>query len=96
MAADTRAPTDNITKQTKPEVSKSQKKEEEEEEEDDWLSKVLSKKKALSVSNSEARTSKQEESLGLGEEVDLESTVRYSGEGLLQGLKVVLNGYKYG
>ncbi|XP_030264772.1 fas-binding factor 1 homolog isoform X2 [Sparus aurata] len=75
MAADTRAPTDNITKQTKPEVSKSQKKEEEEEEEDDWLSKVLSKKKALSVSNSEARTSKQEESLGLGEEVDLESTV---------------------
>uniref|UniRef100_A0A671YPL4 Fas-binding factor 1 C-terminal domain-containing protein n=1 Tax=Sparus aurata TaxID=8175 RepID=A0A671YPL4_SPAAU len=46
MAADTRAPTDNITKQTKPEVSKSQKKEEEEEEEDDWLSKVLSKKKS--------------------------------------------------
>ncbi|KAM8723634.1 fas-binding factor 1 homolog isoform 1-T1 [Acanthopagrus schlegelii] len=72
MASDTQAPTDNITKQTKPEVSKSQKKEEEE---DDWLSKVLSRKKALSVSNSEVRTSKQEESLGLGEEVDLESVV---------------------
>ncbi|XP_073351461.1 fas-binding factor 1 homolog isoform X2 [Pagrus major] len=72
MAADTRAPTDNITKQTKPEVSKSQKKEEED---DDWLSGALSRKKALSVSNSEARTSKQEESLGLGEEVDLESIV---------------------
>ncbi|XP_036945847.1 fas-binding factor 1 homolog isoform X6 [Acanthopagrus latus] len=74
MASDTQAPTDNITKQTKPEVSKSQNKEEEEEE-DDWLSKVLSRKKALSVSNCEVRTTKQEESLGLGEEVDLESVV---------------------
>uniref|UniRef100_A0A8C4ISE1 Fas-binding factor 1 C-terminal domain-containing protein n=1 Tax=Dicentrarchus labrax TaxID=13489 RepID=A0A8C4ISE1_DICLA len=71
-AADTPAPTDNITKQTKPEVSKSQKREEE----DDWLAGALSRKKAQSVSNSEARASKQEDSLGLGEE---ESIVRYCG-----------------
>lgn len=70
MAADTSAPTDKITKQTKPEVSKSQKRDEEE---DDWLAGALNRKKALSVSNSEAKRSKQEDSLGLGEEVDLES-----------------------
>ncbi|XP_035511387.1 fas-binding factor 1 homolog isoform X3 [Morone saxatilis] len=68
-AADTPAPTDNITKQTKPEVSKSQKREEE----DDWLAGALSRKKALSVSNSEARASKQEDSLGLGEEESIVS-----------------------
>ncbi|XP_033501672.1 fas-binding factor 1 homolog isoform X3 [Epinephelus lanceolatus] len=72
MAADTPVTTDNIAKQTKPEVSKSQKKEEEE---DDWLAGVLSRKKVPSVSKSEAKTSKQEDTLGLGEEVDLESTV---------------------
>ncbi|XP_049925616.1 fas-binding factor 1-like isoform X3 [Epinephelus moara] len=72
MAADTPATTDNVAKQTKPEVSKSQKKEEEE---DDWLAGVLSRKKVPSVSKSEAKTSKQEDALGLGEEVDLESTV---------------------
>ncbi|XP_051244925.1 fas-binding factor 1 homolog isoform X9 [Dicentrarchus labrax] len=68
-AADTPAPTDNITKQTKPEVSKSQKREEE----DDWLAGALSRKKAQSVSNSEARASKQEDSLGLGEEESIVS-----------------------
>lgn len=76
VTADTPAPTDNITKQTKPGVSKSQRREEEE---DDWLAGALSRKKTLSVSNSEAKTSKQEDSLGLGEEVDLESIVRYCG-----------------
>lgn len=74
MAPVTPAPTDNVAKPTKPEVSKSQKREEEE---DDWLVGTLNRKKALSGSNSEAKTSKQEESLGLGEEVDLESIVRY-------------------
>ncbi|KAM9346029.1 fas-binding factor 1 homolog [Symphorus nematophorus] len=72
MSADTPAPTDNITKQTKPEVAKSQKREEET---DDWLAGALSKKKALSVSSSEAKKSKQEDFLGLGDEVDLESIV---------------------
>ncbi|XP_054463223.1 fas-binding factor 1 homolog [Anoplopoma fimbria] len=68
--------TDNITKPAKPEVSKvKQREEEEEEEEDDWLAGALSRKKALPTSNSEAKTSKQEDSLGLGEEMDLESTV---------------------
>uniref|UniRef100_A0A672YDJ9 Fas-binding factor 1 C-terminal domain-containing protein n=1 Tax=Sphaeramia orbicularis TaxID=375764 RepID=A0A672YDJ9_9TELE len=74
-AGDTPAPTDEPPKQSKPtEVSKSQKKEEEE---DDWLSGALSRKKALSASNPEAKTkmSKQEESLDLREEVDLESFV---------------------
>lgn len=73
---ETPAPTVNTAKQTEPEVSKIQRKEEEE---DDWLAGALSRKKALSASNSEAKTSKQEDSLGLGEEVDLESFVRYSG-----------------
>nr|XP_046271882.1 fas-binding factor 1 homolog isoform X2 [Scatophagus argus] len=71
-AVDTPAPTDHVSKQTKPEVCKSQKGEEEE---DDWLAGALSRKKALSVSNSEAKTSKQGDSLGLGQEVDLELTV---------------------
>ncbi|XP_050929963.1 fas-binding factor 1 homolog isoform X1 [Lates calcarifer] len=69
---ETPAPTVNTAKQTEPEVSKIQRKEEEE---DDWLAGALSRKKALSASNSEAKTSKQEDSLGLGEEVDLESFV---------------------
>ncbi|KAM7372216.1 hypothetical protein PAMP_009399 [Pampus punctatissimus] len=68
-AADISAPTENIAKQMKPEVSKSQKKEEEE---DDWLAGALSRKKTQSVSNSEAKSSKQEDSGGLGEDVDLE------------------------
>ncbi|KAL3054065.1 hypothetical protein OYC64_006405 [Pagothenia borchgrevinki] len=72
VAADTPTVPATIAKQTQPEVSKSQPKEEEE---DDWLAGALSRKKGLSVTHSEAKTSKQEESLGLGEEVDLESTV---------------------
>ncbi|XP_071374810.1 fas-binding factor 1 homolog [Centroberyx affinis] len=73
-AADTSAPATTLTKPPKPsqEVPKSQKKEEEE---DDWLAGALSRKKTLAVSNSEARRSKQEDSLGLGEEVDVESVV---------------------
>lgn len=77
VAADTTAPTVNTTKQTKSEVAKSQIKEEEED--DDWLAGALSRKKALTVSNSEAQMSKQEDSLGLGEKVDLEPIVRYGG-----------------
>ncbi|KAG7504681.1 hypothetical protein JOB18_014128 [Solea senegalensis] len=41
--------------------------------EDDWLSGALSRKKALSTSNAEAKWSKQDDSLGLGEELDQES-----------------------
>ncbi|XP_069005825.1 fas-binding factor 1 homolog isoform X3 [Embiotoca jacksoni] len=58
------APAPNITKQTKSDISKGQRKEEEE---DDWLAGALSRKKALSASNMETKTSKQEDSLGLGE-----------------------------
>ncbi|KAK5914292.1 hypothetical protein CgunFtcFv8_008746 [Champsocephalus gunnari] len=72
VAADTPTVPATVAKQTQPEVSKSQLKEEEE---DDWLAGALSRKKGLSVTHSEAKTSKQEESLGLGGEVDLESTV---------------------
>ncbi|XP_059203464.1 fas-binding factor 1 homolog isoform X2 [Centropristis striata] len=71
ISADTPIVTENVTKQTKPELSKSQQKEEEEEEED-WLAGALSRKKALSVSKSETKTS-HEDALGLGE--DLEPTV---------------------
>lgn len=77
LPADTSAQSEDIVKKTKPEVSRRQKTEEEE---DDWLSGALSRKKTLAVSNSEAKISKQEDSLGLGEEVDLESFVRYCGE----------------
>ncbi|XP_029292696.1 fas-binding factor 1 isoform X7 [Cottoperca gobio] len=72
VASDTPV-TDNTTKLNKPEASKSQPREEEEE--DDWLAGALNRKKALSVTNSEAKMSKQDDSSGLGEEVDLESTV---------------------
>ncbi|KAM3598004.1 uncharacterized protein V6R79_012270 [Siganus canaliculatus] len=71
-AADTAASSDNVPKQTKPGASKTQTKDEEE---DDWLAGALSRKKTQSVTSSEAKKSKQEESLGLGEEVDLESVV---------------------
>ncbi|XP_026181581.1 fas-binding factor 1 homolog isoform X4 [Mastacembelus armatus] len=74
MAVDTPAPiVINQIKQTKTEVSKSQKKEEVEE--DDWLAGALSRKKTLSALTSEVKMPKQEDSLGLGEEVDLESIV---------------------
>ncbi|XP_031718186.1 fas-binding factor 1 homolog isoform X7 [Anarrhichthys ocellatus] len=77
-ATSTAAITDIIPKQAKPEVSKGRRREEEEEEEeeeDDWLAGALSRKKALSTSTSEAKTSKQTDPSGLGEEMDLESTV---------------------
>lgn len=73
-ATDTPALTDNSAGQTKPEISKAQKKEEEE---DDWLAGVLSRKKSQSVPNSETKSLKREDPLGLGEEVDLQSNARY-------------------
>lgn len=73
-AADAPTSTDNVTEQIKLEASKRQKREEGE---DDWLAGALSRKKALSGSNSETKRLKQEDSLDLGEEVDLESIVRY-------------------
>ncbi|KAF0032527.1 hypothetical protein F2P81_014817 [Scophthalmus maximus] len=80
VTSDARMPAETLApaKQTKPEVSAIQKEEEEEEEEeeDDWLAGALSRRKALSASNSEAKKSKQEDSLDLGEEPDLESFVR--------------------
>lgn len=54
------APADNTIKQAKPEVSKTQRKEGDDE--DDWLAGALSRRKALSVLNTEAKPSKQEES----------------------------------
>ncbi|KAM4635426.1 fas-binding factor 1 homolog [Polymixia lowei] len=73
-AAETPASATTSSKPPKPEVPKSQRKEEEEEEEeDDWLTGALSRKKALTTSNSETRRSKQEDSLGLGEELDPDS-----------------------
>ncbi|XP_035471929.2 fas-binding factor 1 homolog isoform X3 [Scophthalmus maximus] len=80
VTSDARMPAETLApaKQTKPVVSAIQKEEEEEEEEeeDDWLAGALSRRKALSASNSEAKKSKQEDSLDLGEEPDLESFVR--------------------
>lgn len=72
MAADTPAPTVTNTKKNKSEVSESQEKEEEKK--DDWLAGALSRKKTLSVSNSEAKTSHQEDSLGLGEDFSKQVT----------------------
>ncbi|XP_019958607.2 fas-binding factor 1 homolog isoform X6 [Paralichthys olivaceus] len=66
-----RMPVETPAKQTKPEVSTTQKKEEE----DDWLAGVLSRKKTVSASNSEAKQSKQEDLFDQGEELDLESFV---------------------
>ncbi|XP_061555877.1 fas-binding factor 1 homolog isoform X1 [Phycodurus eques] len=60
------------TKAVKPEASKRQKKEEED---DDWLAGALSRKKSFSGSNSDVKIFNQEQSLGLGGEVDLESLV---------------------
>ncbi|XP_025762644.1 fas-binding factor 1 homolog isoform X1 [Oreochromis niloticus] len=54
------APADNTIKHAKPEVSKTQRKEGDDE--DDWLAGALSRRKALSTLNIEAKTSKQEES----------------------------------
>ena len=77
-AAESPAP----AKQTRPEVSTTQKKEEEEE--DDWLAGVLSRKKTVSASNPEATKTKQEDFSDQGEELDLESFVRYCGSQTLQ------------
>ncbi|XP_019723937.1 fas-binding factor 1 homolog [Hippocampus comes] len=63
------------TSAVKPEAIKRQKKDEEEEE-DDWLAGALSRKKSFSGSKFDAKILNQEQSLGLGEEVDLESLVR--------------------
>lgn len=49
------------------------KKKKEEEDKNDWLAGALSKKKALA----EEREKRQEESLGLGEEIDLDRFLRY-------------------
>uniref|UniRef100_A0A8D3D4L0 Fas-binding factor 1 C-terminal domain-containing protein n=1 Tax=Scophthalmus maximus TaxID=52904 RepID=A0A8D3D4L0_SCOMX len=88
VTSDARMPAETLApaKQTKPVVSAIQKEEEEEEEEeeDDWLAGALSRRKALSASNSEAKKSKQEDSLDLGEEPDLESFVRYGGSQTIQ------------
>ncbi|XP_063760963.1 fas-binding factor 1 homolog isoform X3 [Eleginops maclovinus] len=66
VAAETPTVPAAITKHTQPSQQR-------EEEQDDWLAGALSRKKSLSVTHSEAKTSKQEESSGLGE--DFESTV---------------------
>ncbi|XP_034037421.1 fas-binding factor 1 homolog isoform X2 [Thalassophryne amazonica] len=66
--------TDTSSPAIKPEVSTNQNKEEGDDDDvDDWLAGALRKKKALFVSNSEDKQSKKEESLGSGEQLDLES-----------------------
>ncbi|XP_061160174.1 fas-binding factor 1 homolog isoform X2 [Syngnathus typhle] len=60
------------SKAGKPEVIKNQKKVDED---DDWLVGALSRKKSFSGSNFDAKILTQEQNLGLGEEVDLESLV---------------------
>lgn len=54
-------------------AAKSELKKKEAEDKDDWLAGALSKKKALA----EEREKRQEESLGLGEEIDLDTFLRY-------------------
>lgn len=71
VAADTPAPTVNISKQSNTEASKSQKKDDEE---SDWLAGALSRKKALP--NSEAKTSKQEDSFDLREDFSEQVTTQ--------------------
>ncbi|XP_077474647.1 fas-binding factor 1 homolog isoform X2 [Stigmatopora argus] len=61
------------TKSVKLDPTKIQKKEEDDD--DDWLTGALRRKKSLSESNFDAKISNQEQILGLGEEVDLESLV---------------------
>ncbi|XP_074552348.1 fas-binding factor 1 homolog [Halichoeres trimaculatus] len=56
---------EDAQKPTTPEVSKNQRKAEEE---DDWLAGALSRRKALTGSQSEAKTTKQEDTLNLEEE----------------------------
>ena len=79
----TPSPANSPTKAPKTEEGSSQKGEEEEEveqeeqeEEEDWLSGALSRRKALGASQPERRRSRQEESLGLGGDEVVGSTVR--------------------
>lgn len=74
--AKTAAENQTDTKPTKSEVSRRQKKEEEEDE-DDWLAGALSRKKALSGLNTDAKTTRQNSTSGFGEKVELESIIRY-------------------
>ncbi|KAM3863828.1 fas-binding factor 1 homolog [Diretmus argenteus] len=74
-AAETSDPATTLSKPPEPEVSLNPRKEEDDDDDDDWLRGVLSRKKEMATSNSEPRKSKQEDSLGLGEEVDLESFI---------------------
>ncbi|XP_034567093.1 fas-binding factor 1 homolog isoform X2 [Notolabrus celidotus] len=65
-AAEPSALPDDALRQTTPEVFRSERRGEEEE--DDWLAGALSRKKALTGSQSEAKTTRQEDSLNLEEE----------------------------
>ncbi|XP_054614824.1 fas-binding factor 1 homolog [Dunckerocampus dactyliophorus] len=66
------APPSTGSKVVKPDVTRSRKIKDDD---DDWLAGALSRKKSFSGSNSDVKVSKQEQSLGLGEEVDLELLV---------------------
>ncbi|CAJ1075980.1 fas-binding factor 1 homolog isoform X3 [Xyrichtys novacula] len=67
-ATDTQVLADDVQKQTKPEDFKVQRRGQEEEEEDDWLAGALSRKKALTGSQPEVKTTKQDNALNLEEE----------------------------
>ncbi|KAK2833671.1 hypothetical protein Q5P01_017560 [Channa striata] len=73
MEPETQAPNVSVNRQNKSKASKNQKKVEESEE--DWLAGALSRKKASNVSTSMEKTPKQDESFGLGGELDVESVV---------------------
>ncbi|XP_067333192.1 fas-binding factor 1 homolog isoform X1 [Channa argus] len=73
LAPETPAPILSVARQNKSKASQSQKKVEEDE--DDWLAGALNRKKTLSLSNPTDKAPKQEESLGLGGEFDVESVV---------------------
>ncbi|KAL7883512.1 hypothetical protein SRHO_G00011700 [Serrasalmus rhombeus] len=60
-------------KTSKPTASSTQLQVEEEKTEEDWLAGALSKRKTQTVKRSEDREKRQEESLGLGEEIELDS-----------------------
>ncbi|KAL6460684.1 hypothetical protein MHYP_G00306500 [Metynnis hypsauchen] len=60
-------------KTSKPAASSTQLQVEEEKTEEDWLAGALSKRKTQTVKRSEDREKRQEESLGLGEEIELDS-----------------------
>ncbi|XP_017539030.1 fas-binding factor 1 homolog isoform X1 [Pygocentrus nattereri] len=60
-------------KTSKPTASSTQLQVEEEKTEEDWLAGALSKRKIQTVKRSEDREKRQEETLGLGEEIELDS-----------------------